>query len=172
MDDVSLVFGGIQTTAIVVGIVLALMELRHLREQRKTELDTRQAQLFMQVYSPFASKEFQHTFGTAGRMSFEDYEDFRQKYYGAEGSLREDYESYVTVANYFEGVGMLVKRGLLDISFVENLLSTHIVQFWSKFGSHMMETRENWKRPRMWEWVEFLYRELEKQEEKLGPQKN
>lgn len=49
-------FGGIQTAAIVAGIALALVELRHMREQRKTEMDTRQAQLFMQIYESFHSR--------------------------------------------------------------------------------------------------------------------
>ena len=79
MDDMSLVFGGIQTVAIVGGIILALVELRQMREQRRIELDTRQAQLFMQIYNPFTTKEFQRGHFMARRMQWDSYDDYRRK---------------------------------------------------------------------------------------------
>ena len=166
MDDISLVFGGIQTAAIVGGIVLALMELRHLKEQRKTELDTRQAQLFMQIYEPFHSREFQLARVECNRrMTWKDYDDYTQKYDALTNP--EAAASIAMVGLYFEGIGTLVKKGLLDMSFVDELLSRQLRVFWEKFGP-MFQIYRSRKDPDMYRSLEYLYDEEIKYREKHG----
>jgi len=43
---------------LVIGVIIALQQLRDIKQTRKTELETRQAQLFMQKYNRFNSKAF------------------------------------------------------------------------------------------------------------------
>jgi len=143
--------------------------LRYTRMNLKNTLETRQAQLFMQIYTPFASKELQHCYRDAMLMQWENYEDWRRKYYDQDsGSGREAYESSLAISHYFEGIGMLVQQGLLDISFVESLMASHVIRLWTKMEPVVMERRKNIMRFGVFEHLEYLYRELLEYEEKLG----
>ncbi|MGD0804496.1 MAG: hypothetical protein ABSA11_10540 [Candidatus Bathyarchaeia archaeon] len=62
---------------------------------------------------------------------------------------------------------MLVKRNLLEMSFVENLLSTHLVLFWEKMKPVISEFRIRSNHPKVFEWVEYLYTELARYEKGL-----
>ncbi|OGD59939.1 hypothetical protein A3K78_02195 [Candidatus Bathyarchaeota archaeon RBG_13_52_12] len=53
------------------------------------------------------------------------------------------------------------------MSFVENLLSTHLVLFWEKMKPVYVEFRNRYNRPKAFEWVEYLYTELERYEKGL-----
>jgi len=50
-----------------------------LKSQHQAD-ETRQAQLFMQVYDPFRGKEFQKAFVDVRNMKFKDYQEFLEKY--------------------------------------------------------------------------------------------
>ena len=84
-----------------------------------------------------------------------------------------NHEAYLSVAadlNYFEGLGVLVNRGLLYIGFIEELMGSHITTLWEQFESLMMETRRRGS-PRFFESFEYLYGELKKYRAKLDLQK-
>ena len=155
----------VAATGVLVAAIYYVMTLRTTQRNMKASLETRQAQLFMQIYDPFRGKEFQRAFVDVRSMKFKDYQEFIEKY-GPEANP-ELYTSQLTVGNYFEGVGMLVKRNLLDISFVENLLSTHLVFFWEKMNPVYAEFRIRNNRPKAFEWVEYLYNELARYEKGL-----
>jgi len=87
----------------------------------KLTLDTRQAQLFMQVYNRWTSRDFTKSYGaTRYKYSKEDYavlEKLLLNYPSPEIDL-DVYADYQMLATFFEGLGMLVKKGLVDISLV------------------------------------------------------
>ena len=156
MDEISLVFGGIQTAAIVGGIVLALVELRHLREQRKTELETRQTQLFMVLYDVFRNKEFQKDIATIYNIwDWKDYDDFEEKY--GRTTHPNEYSSYTSVTNFLNGLGVLVKIRMIDPSLVKQLMGGMFTRYWEKIEPLTKEirVRRNW--PEFDEAAEYLY---------------
>jgi len=53
------------------------------------------------------------------------------------------------------------------MSFVENLLSTHLILFWEKVAPLIESYRVREGRPTTWEWIEYLYRELIEYEKNL-----
>ena len=162
MDDVSLVFGGIQTTAIVVGIVLALMELRHMREERKIELETRQAQLFMQVYDRFSDTDFAESYvDVMYRWNWTDYDDFLKKY-GPETDAQA-YTRFVTMPNFFQGLGVLLKRKLIDPAMVLDLMPITIT-LWEKIRPFAEIRRKHLNNPLLWKSWQYLYDEVKKYE--------
>jgi hypothetical protein len=66
--------------------------------------------------------------------------------------------SFSTIAIFFEGVGVLVKRKLVDPSLVDDLMSDMVLRFWEKFGEPMIkirQVRDNY--PQYFEHVEYLY---------------
>ena len=64
-------------------------------------------------------------------LQFEDYDDYEAKY-GFQANP-DAYLLHGRVETYLEGIGVLVKRGLIDPSFVDDLMSSGIVSFWEKF---------------------------------------
>jgi hypothetical protein len=67
----------------------------------------------------------------------------------------------MTLNTFFEGVGVLVKKGLIDIELVEDLLSQRIIWYWQ----HMMGPRIDYVRkamddPTQYDSIEYLYHEM------------
>jgi len=72
-----------------------------------------------------------------------------------------------TVCAFYEGIGVLLHRKLVDIGLIDDLFSTPIIQVWEKIGPLVKQGRERWKRPQIWEWFEYLYNEMKKREQRL-----
>ena len=90
-------------------------------------------------------------------IKIEEYKkDFQERY----GILKNPdiWIHFSTQARFFEGVGVLVKRKLVDPALVDDLMSGNILQFWEKFGESIIkeqQVRENY--PQFYEHVEYLY---------------
>jgi len=63
---------------------------------------------------------------------------------------------------FFEGVGVLLKRNLIDIAMIDDLLGNSIIMTWEKMGPIEVETRERWDAPRTFDDFEYLYKTLMK----------
>ena len=74
------------------------------------------------------------------------------------------YNTYTAVLAYFEGVGQLVKRKMIDRSLVYDLLSIIAIWIWEKMEPTVKGQRERMKTPRIWEDYEYLYNEMKKYE--------
>ena len=70
--------------------------------------------------------------------------------------------SWFTVGMFFEGVGVLLKRNLIDIAMIDDLLGHSIKVTWEKMGPIEIETRERWNAPRVFDDFEYLYNTLMK----------
>ena len=91
-----------------------------------------------------------------------DYGDWYEKF-GPETNP-EAFATYNAVLAYFEGVGQLVKRKMIDRSLVYDLLSIVAVWIWEKMEPTVKGQRERMKNPRIWEDYEYLYNEMKKYE--------
>lgn len=61
-----------------------------------------------------------------------------------------------TIGKYYEGIGVLVKRGLIDPTFVDDLMSSAIMKYWEKYEPIAKEDRKRWM-PMAAEYQEYLY---------------
>jgi len=131
-----------------------------LRNQNRT----RQAQLFMQIYGVFRTEEFQDYITEIVSWKWNDYDDFMKRY--GPTTNPKAWHALGSVAGYFEGIGLLVNKKLIDISLVENLMSTHVIFFWEKIKPLSVDMRRNLNRPQIDVWKEYLYNEITKREAK------
>jgi hypothetical protein len=115
---------------------------------------TRQTQLFMDMYSHLRSKEFVKDSRELTSWKWDNFDDFRSKY-GARAN-KEANSLFVSTSNYFDGIGVLVKRNEIDPKLVEDLMSAWIIWFWEKFGDVIKEYRKV-RYPQYLEFVEYLY---------------
>ena len=158
-----MVLSTIQTIALVVGIVYYLTIMRNsqinqelARKAQEQAVETRQAQLFMQIYSKFTDENFNRNFFETQDWQWQDTDDYIEKY---EKPI-EPHAKWATLANYFEGVGVLVKRGLIDVSLMDDLMSGAIMRFWEKFEGFIKETRIRYNFPQRAEYIEYLYNQV------------
>jgi len=130
----------------------------------RNQTRTRQAQLFMQIYSVFHTEEFQDNFSDILSWKWNDYDDFLEKY--GPKTNKKAWRALGSVAGYYEGIGLMVNKKLIDISLVENLMATHIIYFWEKTSTLSIELRRALKSPQIDVWKEYLYNEIKKREGK------
>ena len=140
---------------VVVAAALAVLQLR-------SQNQTRRAQLFMELYDQFYTPEFhQRWMDIVFVLQDEDLLDSD----GMPIFLKGEIDRYVeinAICCFFEGIGLLVNKKLIDISIVAELMSTPIIYVWEKVQKFVMQTREMWGRPQVYEWFEYLHQEIQK----------
>ena len=142
------------------GIGVGVAALYYVFNMRAT-LQTRQAQLFMQSFNLWLWQ------GYADKLvellltqQWSDFDDWREKYGGLKNPAGAS--AYFTLDTYFEGIGTLVKRKLIDPHLVDDLMGSDIIMYWKKMrpvaeGLRKQEGLATWA-----ENSEYLYDEMRK----------
>jgi len=156
---VPLVLQFLQTVGILVGIIYYIMTIRSTRKNQKMQLETRQAQLFTQLFSEFRSAENLRLYGKALQMTWDDYDDFVKKYGLEEWEER---VPFAHMSQFYEEIGVLLEEGLIDVNLVINLLGGTFRFFWEKFEPIVLERRIRDNIPHYYDKMEYLYNEIEK----------
>jgi hypothetical protein len=135
------------------------MTLRNTRKNQDQQLETRQAQLYMQIYDKFSSPAFVDAFCRfqETREQVQTIDDYYEW-----ASDPENLKTMVIMATFFEGIGVLVKENLIEMRVVAQLTTEPIVLFWGMFGSIIDEIRVRDGSPRMMCETEYLVDELMK----------
>ena len=154
----SIVLQIVQTIALVVGIAYYLIIMRNSQRTQEMTLKNRQAQLLMQMWNRTQSKEFTRDLITMDEMEWKDYDDFMEKY--SMESNPEAADSWIAVANFCEGLGVMVKNDLIEPSLVDDLESRTIVFQWEKFSPIIYENRKRSNFPTLFEQWEYLYNQV------------
>ena len=113
----------------------------------------------MDVYNKFNDtvEKTQETLAL-NRLEFDGYDYFIEKY-SWESNPRVQARLYHSMM-FYEGIGLLVKRGLIDIEMVEDFMSGVIMGFWGKYGPILKETAKRMDFPTYGEWTEYLYNQI------------
>jgi hypothetical protein len=135
-------------------------------ETRNRELETRKAQFYMQIYQQLTSKTSTRRWVDMMNMEWKDYDDFERKY-GSDD--HPDLYAKRTSALYeFNGVGHLLKEGLIDMDTAYGLTEVQGFWLWRKFESMVREQRVRYNVPGIYADLEFLATETTKRLEERG----
>ena len=152
---------------VIVSILYYSNVLRNANRTQKQQLETRQTQLFMNIYNTASSKEYVKDRERMMHLwEFDDLDDFYSKY-GLDTNPDES-SVWAMFLQHYEGIAVLVKRGLIDSDLVYDLMYDSIIGFWNKFEPIIMAIREEYS-PKTFEDLEFLKNEmlrLKKQEDR------
>jgi hypothetical protein len=141
---------------VLVGVVIALVELRNLVKQRQTDLVTR-------LSSDIAlDRESLEAFVDIVEAEFEDYDDFVKRY-GKFISKNQVPMSFMMMGNFYEQIGVLLRNRLIDASLVDQLFPVIIT--WEKTKPLVEGMRKEYHDPGFFEWFEYLYNEMKKREQ-------
>lgn len=161
-----MVLSTLQTAGILVGIYYYIMTIRANQKNQELQLETRQAQLFMQIYNRFNDREMMRMQFEFQSWEWEDYDDWERKYESNVDAL----SLRATIGAYFEGMGVLIERGLIDPTLVDDLMSSPILMYWRKFEPVIHEARRRSGYPQRAEYQEYLYNQILAIAEKQHPE--
>jgi hypothetical protein len=156
---------GILLTALTVSIaaIYYTLTLRYTRRNQDLQLETRQAQLYMGLNNTFTSLEFRKQWHITETATWKDYDDFNDKY-GPDKNL-EVLTATTMVFAFFDSVGALVRKQLIDIDLVDGVMAISLIVTWRMFESVLKGDREFFNSPTLWGDFEYIYNELNKREQ-------
>jgi len=151
----------IQTTSLVLtglGLIIAVtyytLTLRNTNRQM-------QADMLMRLHSEWGSEYYQEAAWTVLSLEFKDYGEFETRY----GPVTEGKEVHVKlyrVGWFFNGLGVLLHKGLADIDLINQLFGYMVIWLWEIIEPVISAGRELYGQPKTLEWYEHLYNELTK----------
>ena len=143
---------------VIVSILYYSNVLRNANRTQKQQLETRQTQLFMNIYNTSSSKDYVKDRERMMHLwEFDDLDDFYSKY-GLDANP-EEASVWSMFLQHYEGIAVLVKRGLIDSDLVYDLMYDSITGFWNKFEPVILAIREEYS-PKTFEDLEFLKDDL------------
>jgi hypothetical protein len=152
----------IASASVVAGVIYYIFQVKHQTKVRQTEL-------IMRLYSILGSKEFVENDPRIFNQEFKDLEGFLKKYDSFRKFMESpDYAPFMMNSMFFEGVGILLRRKLVDIKLVDDLFSSPIILYWEKMLPLTKALRQYFNRPQIAEWFEYLYNEMKKREQRLS----
>jgi hypothetical protein len=152
----------LQTISIVVTAAGILISAAFAVQQLRNLVRNRQAQLFMQLYDRFHDPEFWKQYGEIIHLSdWKDEKDFWDKYGPKNIHAFADWMSFGT---YFSGIGVLLKRGMIDVGLVDDLIGDYVFWIWKKWKPLFQVWDQ--RKPMSIEWVEYLFDEITKERER------
>jgi len=157
MVDIQTISIAIASAGVFVAAIYYVLQLRHQNRMRETDLVVR-------LYSAFSGKELQEAyFEVRYRMEFVDYDDFMKKYRMPSKQAIPLWQ----IGKFFDGVGVLLRRKLVDIGLVDELFHAEVTLLWEKIKPLIEGRRKELNQPTLWQWFEYLCNELKKREQKL-----
>jgi len=154
MLDIPSISAIVAAAGVLVGVALTVLQLRDL-------VKTRQTDLVLRLYDKFSSKDFQDAWEIVRkRISEFDSLDKIDETLG--------FREVGIVCSFYEEIGILLKRKLLDASMIEDLFGGAIDMVWEKVKKHVLEARQQYKAPTIYYYFEYLYNEMKKREQQLA----
>jgi hypothetical protein len=121
--DISAIRDTVVAVSVTLGIVFAVIELRGMARDRRTRL-------VLDVFSHVGTLEFSTQFGKIWNAEFKDAREAEEKC---------SYVALSLVARYYEGVGLLIRRGLVDADLIFESLPLDLM--WNKMKPWCIEKR-------------------------------
>ena len=162
----------LQTVSIVVasaGVFVAavyyMLQLRHQSLQTQHQNKIRETELLLRInpWLNVSGSELQQAYRRTMNLQFTDAEDFVKRY-GDILTLKPEQEALLTVANYYDGLGILIRKELVDADLVYEVLTGDIANFWEKVKPIVEGIRKTVGYPFL-ENAEYLYNEMKKREQ-------
>jgi hypothetical protein len=161
MVDIQTVSIMLASASVIAGVVYYALQIRHQTRIRKTDLIVRLSPWFN-----VTPKELQEAGNTLSTLEYRDYDDFVERY-GSLWSGKPEPNAVMLGCNYMDGIGMLLKRKLVDIDTLVDAYGESGAMAWEKVKPLVEGFRKQFKMPRAFEWFEYLYNEMKKREQKL-----
>lgn len=150
MVDIQTISIAVASAGVFAAAVYYIFQIRHQTKLRQTDL-------VMRLYSTFGSKGFQDAWTRIESMEFKNYDEYVKKCGSGD---------YVQCATFFEGIGVLLQKKLIDINLVDALFGIPLVYMYEIMKPLIEGNREQFHNQRVFEYFEYLYNKMEKREQR------
>ena len=169
-----MVLSTLQTAELLVGIFYYVTTLRNAQKTRELTLqsqeltrkaqehavETRQAQIFLSIIDTFRSTDFMKQWHLTETARWKDFDDYQEKY--SPENNPEVITASTSVLLFFESVGTLVRKKLIDIDLIDGQIAIALVAHWRRWEPIIFGDREYFQSPDFWSDFEYIYNELDK----------
>lgn len=151
----------LQTVSVVLtGISVSLAAVYYAMTLRRQQ-ETRNAQVFIQLYQKAMDQGYIRSLTEAVWLQEDAGFDEWWEKHGPENDI-EFFVRWFSGLVFYESVGILVKKGMIDPAIVDDLLSGPIMLTWDKYEPIIMGIREKEGWPQFQEYQEYLTGEIRK----------
>lgn len=157
MVDISTISIVIASIGVLAGVIYYILDIRHQSRLRQTESLIRLSPWFN-----MSAKEVQEAISQVCSIRYENYEDYLQKYSGKPENV-----TFKVLGNYFEGIGILVHRKLVDPDIVYDFWGDIIISTWEGNKPLVDGMRNDSGDAETFAFWEYLYGELKKRQHKV-----
>jgi len=163
-----MVMSTIQTVSLVVGIIYYITIMRSQQRTREfalnaqeQALETRQIQIFMQIYQQLNSEGSYKSFMELMNLEIRDNDEYLQKYDSSVNPAH--YAKRASIWYSYNTIGELLRMGIIEPELLHRLsMGPLVTMMWEKWEHIIRETRVREKLPDIWEGFEYLYNEMKK----------
>ena len=150
---------GVAGVSIVIAAASVVAASTFYSFQIRNQTRVRRTDLVMRLYATWDSLEFQQAFHTIFWADFHDLDS-------ALATTGGERQVWSYVFYFYDQVGALLRRNLIDLDLVDDLLGNSTRQLWEKVAPVVREARERSEDPRLYEHFEFLYDEMTRRPER------
>lgn len=144
----------VQTVSIALaGIGIFIASINFIVMSRKAD-QQRHMELFMGIYDRFHADDFTKAQMDYNLWDWGDASNLIDDQYIIDNAA--EYGQFFKLSKYYEGIGVLVTRGLFDLDLVEDLMGNNVIGFWEKAKPVFKEMQRRWD-PRHGNSIEALY---------------
>jgi hypothetical protein len=156
MVDIQTVSIAVASASVTLAAIYYIWQIRHQNKIRQTDL-------ILRLQSAWRSRELRESYVRVMNMKFKTYDEFAKTYplWSEVGSP--EYRAVSEVGSFFDGIGILLHRKLIDTEMVDELFGTSIKAAWEKLKPGI-EGRRKELNPALRKWFEYLYNEMKKRE--------
>ncbi len=155
--DVASISAVVAAISVVVGVIFAIFQMRDAARTRHTGLIIQlnpALKVTMSEVIEYVSKIW--------NLEFKDYKEYLEKY----GDPLSD-KALHTTTGYYDGLGFLLYKRLIDIETIEYIVSGSSTGVWEKLKPITEGMRKHYNMPELFKWFEYLYEEMLKREQGL-----
>ena len=138
MADLEQLLTYLTLISVPIGVFYHILMLNNTKKNQQMQLETRQAQLLMNIMNTFRSTEFRKQWHQIEQIQWTDFEDFIEKYEKDVDTMA----AWTSVLTFFEGVGVIVKGQLIELDLIYALLGGSVIMPWERFETLIMGDRE------------------------------
>lgn len=148
----------IASAGVLAGAIYYILEIRHQSRLRQTESVIR-----LSPWLNVDAKEMQEALTITCSIEYKNYEDYLGKY-----AEKPEHKAMKTLGNYFEGIGILVNKKLVNAEIVYDFWGDIIVSSWEQIKPIIADMRKDSGTRNMYVFWEHLYTEMKRREQQAS----
>ena len=117
------------SVALIIGVVIAVLQLRGLRAQRHLEQ-------VLRAYMPFLEENLTRAYWHVHTWDYRTWEDFQAR------ATLDDWTDMDQVTTFFEMMGVFYARGVAGLDLLDDLFAGSLLLMWSKLSPLIHGYRE------------------------------